>query len=163
MDSTVIAAIIGGAFTIFAPMVTLLITRYVDNYDKQIISYGRRAAISGKWTGTTSQYWNNISNFPVIATIKANRKIITGQFRIQYPNERDKPNNESEFKFRGGFLYDRFFQLNYISKEKNRIQFGSMILELSPSGEVLSGKYTGYGAFSKQIVSGDIELRRVGR
>lgn len=162
MDTTIIAAIIGGVFTVVGPIATFLVTRYIDNRDKQVMSFGRRAVMSGKWSGTTTQESGNYSSFalPIFLKTVANRKTIKGEFRVQYPEYKNRPAHEDEFSFQGGFLYDRFLQLDYISKTEGRIQFGSAILELSSSGEVLLGKYAGYGAFSKQIVTGSLELKR---
>lgn len=162
MDTTIIAAIIGGVFTVIGPVATFLVTRYVDNRDKQVMSFGRRAVMTGKWNGKTTQEFGNYSSIalPIALDLVANRKTIKGEFRVQYPEYENKPAHEDEFSFQGGFLYDRFLQIDYISKTEDRIQFGSAILELSPSGEILLGRYAGYGAFSKQIVAGSFELKR---
>lgn len=162
MDATIIAAIIGGVFTVVGPVTTFLVIRYVDNRDKQVMPFGRRAVMTGKWSGTTTQESGDYSSFALPITLRAvaNRKTIKGEFRVQYPEHENRPAHEEEFSFEGGFLYDRFLQLDYISKTKGRIQFGSAILELSPSGEVLLGRYAGYGAFSKQIIDGSFELSR---
>lgn len=162
MDDTIIAALIGGVFTVVGPVATFLVIRYVDNRDKQVMPFGRRAIMTGKWSGTTVQEFGDYSSLdlPIVLEAVANRKTIKGEFRVQYPKHENRPAHEDEFSFKGGFLYDRFLQLDYISKAEGRIQFGSAILELSPSGEVLLGRYAGYGAFSKQIVAGYFKLRR---
>jgi hypothetical protein len=162
MDPTIVAAIIALAGTFGLPIATYIGTRYFDNRDKQVITSGQRAEISGRWEGTTSQENGEYSgiSLPIVLTAVAKGKTVTGKFHVQYPGRADRPAEEDEFTLQGGFLYDRFLQLDYISTNKHRIQFGSIILELSPIGEGLSGRYAGYGALSKQIVSGNIELRR---
>jgi hypothetical protein len=162
MNVTIIAAVIGGVFTVIGPIATFLITRYVDNKDKQVMSFRRRAAMSGKWSGTTTQDSGNYSShpLPIVFRAVATRKTIKGEFCVQYPKRENSPARDDEFTFQGGFFHDRFMQLDYISKNEGRIQFGSAILELSPSAEFMTGRYAGYGAFSKEIVTGNLELRR---
>ncbi|NEZ57515.1 hypothetical protein DXZ20_17925 [Leptolyngbyaceae cyanobacterium CCMR0081] len=162
MDSTVVAAIIGGVFTVAGSIATVLITRHIENQDKQIMSTGRRALLNGQWRGTGTSYreGGQLLSVSVVATLVAHRKTVIGHFRVQYPERDGRPAQESEFESRGGMLHDRFLKLDYISKNERRIQFGAIMLELAPSGEVLSGKFVGYGVFSKQIVSGNIELKR---
>ena len=157
MNPTIVAAIIGGVFVVISPIVTFLLTRYVDNRDKNVMYPARRAAISGKWTGTmsSSDKAGNSYDVPVTVTFETSRKIVTGE--CLYESQHQK----SGFKFKGGFLHDRFFQVNYISKNENRMQFGSAILELRASGDTISGKYTGFGAVREEIVSGNIEIKRL--
>ncbi len=119
--------------------------------------------MSGKWSGTTTQESGNFSALalPIVLRTVASRKTVKGEFRVQYPRSEDIPARDDEFVCQGGFFHDRFLQLNYLSRNDGRIQFGSAILELSPSGETLQGKYIGYGAFSREIVTGNLQLRRV--
>ena len=62
-----------------------------------------------------------------------------GEFRVQFPESGKIPAHEEEFTFQGGFLYGNFLELTYRSKDKRRIQFGSAIPELDPSGGAASG------------------------
>jgi hypothetical protein len=162
MDSTIVVAIIGSATTILSPIATFLGTRYFDNRDKLVMTFGQRAEMTGEWRGTTNQETGEYSSisFPTVVTVVAKGKIITGKFRLQLPEHGGIPAQEDHFTFQGGFLYDRFLQFDYISTDKRRVQFGSIILELSPYGDGLSGRYAGYGAFSEQIIAGSLELKR---
>ncbi|MEL6554070.1 MAG: hypothetical protein AAFQ63_11490 [Cyanobacteria bacterium J06621_11] len=162
MDPTIVAAVIGGVCTVVGPVTVFLVTRHVDNRDKNIMPLGRRAVMTGQWHGTTTPESGNYSSIELSVILRAiaNRKTIKGEFRVQYPDYENSPAQADEFSFQGGFLHDRFLQLDYISKAEGRIQFGSIILELSPSGEALVGRYVGYGAFSKQVVAGRVELKR---
>jgi hypothetical protein len=56
--------------------------------------------------------------------------------------------------------YDRFVQLNYRSKASGKVQFGAIVLEIEDTGKAMKGSYTGYGAISRMIVSGTVELEK---
>lgn len=160
MDPAIIAAIIGGVCAVLGPIVTLLITRYLDNRDKLTMSTGRKAIISGQWKGKISQVNDRAGAAPITVKFIAKRKKVYGLTLIQYPSDGHKAAYDAEFEFEGGFLYESYLRLDYVSKTRHRIQFGAIVLELSPTGEKLSGKFVGYGAFSKDIISGHVELER---
>jgi hypothetical protein len=155
MDSTIIAAIIGGAFTLVSSGITFLLARHLDDRNNQVMSSNRQAIMTGTWKGELHQESGSLSTSPVTVTLIAKRRVIRGSIRVQDPN-----NGEAEYKATGGFLYGRFIRLNYDTTDHRRVQFGSIVMELSPDGNKLSGKYTGYGAFSQSIVSGYFEATR---
>ena len=160
MDPAIIAAVIGSVFAVLGPVITLFVTRYLDNRDKLPLSTSRQAIIKGQWQGTIQQIDGHAGTAPITMTFVAKRKKVYGVIRIQYLENRFRPAYDAEHDFEGGFLYERYLRLDYVSKTRRRLQFGAIILELAPSGETLSGKLVGYGAFSKEIVSGYIELKR---
>jgi hypothetical protein len=110
-------AIIGSVTTIVTPIVTFLGTRYFDNRDKLVMTFGQRAEITGEWRGTMNQENGEFSyiSIPAVVIMVAKGKIISGEFRLDYPENIGIPVQEDTFTFRGGFLYDRFVQLDYIS------------------------------------------------
>lgn len=161
MDPAIIAAIIGSVFAVLGPIITLLITRYLDNRGNLTISTGRQAIINGQWKGMLKQLDGRSGIAPITVTFVAKRKKVYGSTLIQWPADQHSAAYDAEFDFEGGFLYERYLRIDYVPKKRHRIQFGAMVFELSPTGETLSGKFVGYGAFSKDIVSGYIELERV--
>lgn len=160
MDPAIIAAIIGSIFAVLGPIITLLITRYLDDRDKLTMSTGRQAIISGQWKGTLNQVDGRSGVAPITVNFVAKRKKIYGSTITQWPGGTDRAAYDTEYTFEGGFLYERYLRVDYVSKKRHRIQFGVIVLELSPTGETLSGKFVGYGAFSEDIISGYIELER---
>ncbi|MBT9317990.1 hypothetical protein [Leptothoe spongobia] len=162
MDPAIIAAIIGGVFTVVGPIATVIVTRYINNREKLTIYSNRRALMTGQWKGTTQQDEGIYANIPIpmLLTAKANRKTIAGEFRLQFPQSANVTDHDAAYSFQGCFLYGNFLQLNYRSKNKRRVEFGVAVLELDPSGETLAGKYAGYGASSKHVVTGHFDIRR---
>lgn len=161
MDTTIVVAIIGSITTVLSPIITFLFIRYIDNLDKKSISSrDRHTLMASQWQGEIDFGLDDLSSVPIVGNFSATRKTITGQFYVRYPDLPTTSSYKDEFTFQGGFLYERFLRLNYASKNKHRIQFGSIILELSPSGETMSGKFVGYGVFWQQILSGRVDLRR---
>jgi hypothetical protein len=55
--------------------------------------------------------------------------------------------------------FERFIQLNYRSRDAGMLQFGAIVLDMDDAGKTIRGSYIGYGALSKKIVPGDVELR----
>jgi hypothetical protein len=162
MDPTVTASIIGGVCTVTAPVLTYVITRYIDDRDKLIILRDRRDALKAKWIGTIHQEHGSDGDpldYPITATFSAKRKQIDGTAVIRVPEE-DNKTIEIDLTFNGGFLHGRFLQLDYISKDKSIVQFGSVVLELDARGKRLNGRFTGYGARVEKIISGSIDMQR---
>ncbi len=40
------------------------------------------------------------------------------------------------------------------------VQFGAALLELKATGRMMVGKFVGYGAFTDDIISGDLDFDR---
>lgn len=166
MDNTVAVALIGLAGTILGPVVTFLTTRPPGYWKRQPITRNDRNIISGKWEGYTKPEIGKYTSKDLFTSLNADAKskTIKGSFTINYPETTGILSREENFDFQGGFLYDRFLQLNYVSTDSSKVQFGSIIFELSQDGDrhVLSGRYVGYGAISKCIIAGSVNLVRMG-
>ena len=159
MDSTVLAAIIGGLCTIGASIGAVFLTRLFDNplgFKKD----RRLAALAGQWEGTVHQEGPPTIDFRQTVYIKLAGRTVRGEgtvfsqaYMITEP-----------FTFFGGFVHDRFLRLEYeIQNQPGSVQFGYAILDLSPDGKTLSGKFVGYGALvTRDLVNGTTQLQKQG-
>jgi hypothetical protein len=67
-----------------------------------------------------------------------------------------------DFEAAYDMFFERFMQSNYRSRDAGMLQFGTIVLDMDDIGETIRGSYIGYGALSKRIVPGDVELEKVG-
>jgi hypothetical protein len=154
MSPEIIAALIGGAGTIFAPVITVLAKNI---YDRRIwgIVKGRRKAIIGTWVGSISQTIDNIpTSYNLEITFTADKKIVKGDASFISPST----GKTIKLKFIGGFLYERFIKFDYHNPDELIIQFGNAILDLSSDGKTLIGKFVGFGSNTNKIVTGEVKL-----
>lgn len=121
----------------------------------------RISAIDGKWKGEATQDegpdGRPLKN-KVEATLTANHDRIVGDFRTTVHD--DGIDITIDYSLSGTFQYDSFVQLDYVSKNPASMQFGSVILELDPSGISFSGKFVGYAAISRGIVGGCVSMEK---
>lgn len=174
MDPNITAAIVSGVFAITASIVTLLLKEYIEDIDKLPISKVVEElpisrvghdVLNGIWGGTACQYQvpNCMSlplNFPVLLEFSAGRKRISGVLTIGVELSLPYDSYNAEFDCTGGFYYGSFLQLNYMARDKSTMQFGSVILKLSGCGNILEGRFAGYGKITEDIVSGTVRLKR---
>lgn len=120
----------------------------------------RKQALRGEWIGTAAQrdapYTHNVT-----ATINASTHIVTGESKLTITNV--MPHQLlGRLTFRGGFAHDRFLKLEYQFEDKpGLVQFGALILELSPDAQHLDGRFIGYGATSQHLVWGEVHLQKL--
>lgn len=155
MDSAVLTAVIGGGFSIL----TVVVTKLFDAQPFDYVSRKRRRAISGRWEGESQQN-SGPSGGP--ETLPLTMKMEVFWFRIiRGTGEYRLPDGTvSEFKCRGGFLYDRFLRVHYDSVEDSIVQFGSVVMELSSDAKSLTGNFVGFGVDSQKIVHGLLKLQK---
>lgn len=118
----------------------------------------RIAAVSGTWQGLIHQHnmAQGLAEYPVELRINVSEKgKFSGSVTIT-PED-----TETYFRLMGGFLYERFIQFSYHSTDPGTIQFGAAVLELVPAGNVMNGKWIGYGAISKAIVNGEVVVSKM--
>ena len=119
----------------------------------------RIKAITGAWKGTVDQekymdeQW---VNYPIEILIKVtSRRDFSGSMSVASPE-----GNNVDFTLTGGFLFERFVQFSYYAIDPGRIQFGTIILELDATGKIMSGKWVGYGANTKNIINGQLTINK---
>jgi hypothetical protein len=160
MSNEIAAAIITVAGGFFASIGTLAVTRAMEQRHLEVISPSRRDGLIGKWEGVVHQDGEpgqKPLDFPLNVTIeKVGRKVVKGTSHFSLIVENEAPRG-ADLSLYGGFIPDRFLTLNYMNKEKAQ-QFGYLILELSPDGNQLEGRFVGYGPRAKKLVHGTVEL-----
>lgn len=120
----------------------------------------RVTAIEGDWYGEGKQKSLGHDG-PLIYPIKFKIEVVEGHevkglFSAFHPVL-----GEIEFSIIGGFFFfDRFLQVDYRSKKPEVTSFGSIIMELDPSGNSMSGRFLTFGYLSKKIITGDITAKR---
>ena len=161
MDSTIVAAFVSGVLAIVAPIVTLLLKQYLDNRVKLPIAAGRRQALSGRWEGSLHQDRGPDGkpiDFPGSIDISAGRKTVSGTLTIRL--DLDGQIEQAKFNLSGGFLHGVFLLLNYLPRDEATIQFGSIVLELDAAGNLLEGRFVGYGKITQAVISGTVRFEK---
>jgi hypothetical protein len=156
MDSPVIAAFVAGCFGIVSPIVTFVVTKQYEKRFLQPISRDRAHALVGKWQGKIIQ--ENLTCEIELNIEAVRRKVVGKATIIRIVEEKKKLVN---LDLDGGFLHDRFLKIDYKNSDSGTIQFGSMTLELEADPKSMTGRYSGYGSFSKCIIFGVIEVAKV--
>lgn len=118
-------------------------------------------ALLGIWTGSYNQPLGP-NNEPIVdASIQVNitstNGTLQGVGRLELPGP---DHTHLNIKLRGGFLHNRFLRLDYENVDKDAIQFGALIAELSEDGHAIVGTYAGFGAQTRMIVHGTLRLTK---
>jgi hypothetical protein len=163
MNPTIIAALIGGLFSIASIIVTFVITRISDS-DIWATRNLRQIALDGRWEASFHQVVGPEGapiDFLGTITFKSNHRAIQGEGTIERAMQNEKFSMDGTFT--GRFIHDRFLKADYqIKNQPGVVQFGCMLAELSPNGHLLTGHFLGFGALSQKIVWGTVEVRKVG-
>jgi len=119
--------------------------------------------ILGRWTGDALQDEGPAAK-PFPAKVEFTFAVepptsVTGQGSFRGHLDRREVN--TQFRFHGGFLYAQFLRFEYDPVETGTVQFGSIVLKLSSTGNKLTGRFHGYGATSERIVHGTLDLNKV--
>ena len=157
MDSTLLAGLIGGACTMGAPIVTLLIKKQLDQQDLPRVSAERRSAIAGTWTGTVHQDSEENrpeASFRITMQLTIKGKLIIG--RGDFDNE----NRHISVTCRGGFLEASYIKIDYRDKNPEVVRYGTAVGNLSAEANRLTGKFLGYGTITEGLVTGHFELHK---
>lgn len=151
MEREYLIAITGGIFTVIAPLLTLVITRYYDN--KSYSSSGGKRNLSGDWKGATTQ--SNGKSVIVTGSIKSKIKTLTGIATVTHGN------SSISVKLKGFYLDETHIQLNYVSSNEMIKNFGSQILKINANCTKLTGLTVGFGNEAEEIISGVTILEKV--
>jgi hypothetical protein len=158
MENSQFYAISGLIGTFVVPFIVLYLERRSENRAFINISGDRKLILQGKWVGTyigiQESTFNNLER-KVEANLIINKKKVTGN-AIIINSDGIEP---LDIKLEGGFRNDRFLMINYSNPD--RLQFGTMILELKSSNDKLIGNFMGYGHNSEKIVHGNINFKKV--
>ena len=159
MDSTILAAIIGGFSTVGAGILAVLLTRLLDN-PMGFKKNSRQAALEGHWSGTVHQEGG--VDYQINFQLKPAGRAIRGEGHLLGVNQ--SLNIDEPLTVFGGFVHERFLKLEYtLEAQRGTIQFGFALMELDPDGQTLYGSFVGYGAIvTKAVVTGKLRLQRQG-
>ncbi len=156
MENSIWVALIGAGATVAAPLVGIAAQMLYERRNYTTAPGERATSVNGVWSGRIVQ-----PNFDqrVEIELRAKFRVIKGKLRIfGSPGSRL---THVEANLSGGFYYGSYLKLDYKNIDPNIMQFGSITLELDQESRVMEGKYSGYGAFARKIVSGDIALTRI--
>ena len=163
MDPTIVAAIIGGLFSILAVIATFIITRIFDS-DFWPTRNVRQAALDGHWDAILHQEvgpGGTSMDLSCDFAFKSKGRGIQAEaiLRGPLPNETITMDGIAT----GRFVYERYLKLEYqIKGQPGVLQFGYLLLELSPNALSLDGHFLGFGAYTQQIIWGAIHIKKRG-
>jgi len=156
MDPAVVAAWIGGGFSIVGPIATFFAMKAYEGRFLEPLQADRKRALAGQWRGTIVQT-SLMSDLSV--SLEVSGRKITGAAELRFVLKGQ--DRHLVLRLVGGFLHDKFLKLDYTKKNNDgSIQFGSLIVELSSDARTLHGEYVGYGSITNAIVSGAISLSK---
>ena len=158
--ATIIASIIGGVATIGAALLTFFLTQYTQTMKYVPQSAERQVALVGVWEGEEMQYIglgkDPMKIYARLALDISGRKVI-GEY---YARLDGPPKREATFLVEGGFLENRFLQLDYRCKDRSKAYFGSILLILNAEGNQLEGQVVGYSGPKGIIGASTLKLIR---
>jgi hypothetical protein len=123
---------------------------------------GRQVTLEGEWRGVANQPLSAYGPVQMEAKLSFMfvGSVLRGTFGVAFPTP-DGP-IPMDFDAACDMFYDRFIQLNYRSRDPSMVQFGAIVLDIDDMGKTVRGSYVGYGALSQMIVSGTVQLNKVG-
>lgn len=156
-----ISLVILGA--VVSGMVGATFRKLWDERDLLVIEAGRKEALTGAWNGHFEQNLGPGGETPLhgsilLELVRPTRKLVKGN--ATFTAVIDGKHLPATIHFEGGFRNDRFAALNYVNMDKATVHFGHFLLELSPDGRKLTGKFLGYGFISETLVEGTVELTK---
>lgn len=162
MDSTIIAAIIGALSTVGAAVGTLVFTRLGDNMSFTPTNV-RQITLVGQWEGIVHQQGSaDPYDLRIAITLKSTRRAIRGEGTVHGATQNQVITQP--IVIIGKFVHDRFLKIEYEMRDHpGVIQFGFSLLELSPDGQTLDGRFLGFGALiSRGPVWGTLQMHKKG-
>ena len=165
MNDNILPAIIGGLFTLSAAILTWLLSRRPSEIvGDPGIQRESAIAVRGFWQGIVVQpnYPGSPLKTDIVMELDFKRDTIMGSARIVTHFEPERHGRagpvEIQLRLRGGFYTDRLLKLEYKDQTPAVLQFGTMVLELSPRADELEGELVGYGSLSKRVIHGMVKL-----
>jgi hypothetical protein len=113
--------------------------------------------LTGEWLGNAHQmvgHHGKPLDFPFRVALSTRDDIIYGSLVFTFLVDGEV--QRFDFDVRGGMVDDRFIWLNYYPAPggQSSVSFGTIIGELQDNDTTLIGVYSGYGAFTKSLVTG---------
>jgi pimeloyl-ACP methyl ester carboxylesterase len=121
-----------------------------------------RPGLAGKWIGRQKQAVGPAGRpieYDVGLSIEVENEKLAGVFRFSWKRDDDLIVDEV-LPFSGGLLHDRYVVLNYRDDVSGKIQFGTLVLELSDDAGALTGQDIGFGYSTKKIATAEVTFRK---
>ena len=149
---------IAGAAAILAPILAVVAKSYLDQRDLLPLSKARRNTVIGLWVGTltyrvSAARSGELDDLEV--DFRRRHRLLLGTARYTHSGTGERVT----LLLRGGFYHDNFIMCQY-RQGQGMMQFGSIILELSPDARELTGYLVGFGRESRALVVGDLVLTK---
>jgi len=155
MSTDILKAIIGALGVIIGAVATVILKQYFENKDIPTIDFDRQKALTGMWKGLVDVSPTALTQYQVDLILTVDSKKITGTGIIHYPDD------EVEVILNGHFRNGSFLRMDYESKNKTIVQFGSFVFRLNGTSTALSGRIVGYGHIAERIIFGTGEFKKV--
>lgn len=110
------------------------------------------SVLPGTWTGIINQHKGVIGSNEVVFELKTFLNVVYG--KMVYKDKKET------LKFVGGFVQDRYLNMHYKNTHNTILQYGSVLLHLSGTNQILSGDFLGVGPESEKIVRGSVKLKK---
>ncbi len=152
MDPTVLSGIIGGACTIAAVIIPIII----KGLEAPPIPIGRQDFLKGTWKGAIvqSRADNSIMTMQMELNLEIKRRKIVGTGVLFYDEQLH------HISLCGIFRNDRFLKMDYDNKLSHLRQFGCFLFDLDKTEDQLTGRFVGYGHISRNIVHGTCSFKK---
>lgn len=124
----------------------------------------RQRAMQGTWKGEARQEIGPgglAFDAEAFATFTLTNNSLSGSLEYRFTNPLNHKPVVLNFSVSGSFLFERFVRLEYANIHKQYVQFGSIIFELEPNAQKIHGRFLGYGAESKNMVYGSMQLSKI--
>jgi len=152
--------IVGAIATLIAAVASVFVKERLESRSFKTITKSRHRSLHGStWEGEASNYdvpgeSRTVPPFPITFHFFVRGKVVQGDAVFHRDGQEFKP------KFKGGFYNDIYLKLEYFHHEPV-IAFGYMILKLDENPTNMNGKVVAFGALSKRIIVGKVELTKI--
>lgn len=113
--------------------------------------------IQGKWYGTATEA-KVADEPPVEYRVEWDFKLKNGKLFCDSPARyiKDGVVYEDQYRLECKVAYHQFLLIEYFNKDRQQINFGTELIEISPSGREFSGKFVGYSSGTNSLIHGSI-------
>jgi hypothetical protein len=118
-------------------------------------------SVAGSWRGQQTQQTGPADepiSYPVALDLKIENSTVTGIFTFTFGPE-GLPLVDESLELEGQLEHGRFLRLSY-ARGDDKLQFGTLLLEIAADGDTLIGNDIGYGYTTRQTLTALTRLRR---
>lgn len=118
--------------------------------------------VAGSWIGQQTQQTGPADepiSYPVALDLDIKNVTVTGTFSFNF-GPKGLPLVDGSVKLQGQLDHGQFLRLSYQGDDADKLQFGTLLLEISADGDTLIGNDIGYGYTTRQTLIALTWLRR---